>query len=205
MFESYLGKKGSISRSLFILTGITLGGLLVVSVAWWAMLRTVQINGPLYKKIVTGKDLVADFLPPPLYAVEAYLIAMRIVDEQATSSTREPLKANYLKLRLEFKERWDFWRKGEQAAVGRDGTFVEAVRTGEDFLAILDKEILQTTGNKMSTLASQAFEKHKAAVEELIKQTNDTIAEDETGAKETVWLWSVGLITFTITLIGALP
>ena len=129
---------------------------------------------------------------------------MRIIDEQATSSTREPLKANYVKLRQEFKERWDFWRKGEQAAVGRDSTFVEAVRTGEDFLAILDKEILQTSGNKMSALASQAFEKHKAAVEEVIKKTNDTIAEDEIGAKETVWLWSVGLITFTITLIGAL-
>ncbi len=204
MFESYLGKKGSIGRSLCILTGITLGGLLVVSVVWWAMLRTVQINGPLYKKIVNGKDLVADFLPPPLYAVEAYLIGMRIIDEQATSSTREPLKANYVKLRQEFKERWDFWRKGEQAAVGRDSTFVEAVRTGEEFLAILDKEILQTSGNKMSTLASQAFEKHKAAVEEVIKKTNDTIAEDEIGAKETVLLWSVGLITFTITLIGAL-
>jgi len=26
-------------------------------VVWWAMLRTVQINGPLYKKIVTGNDL----------------------------------------------------------------------------------------------------------------------------------------------------
>ncbi len=204
MLETILGKKGSIGRSLTLLTGITLGGLLVVSVVWWAMLRTVQINGPLYKKIVTGKDLVADFLPPPLYAVEAYLIAMRIIDEQSTSSTRAPLKASYLKLRQEFRERWDFWRKGEQAALGREITFVDAVRTGEDFLAILDNEILQTNVNKMSTLASQAFEKHKAAVEELIKKTNDAITEDETIAKETVWLWSVGLITFTITLIGAL-
>jgi hypothetical protein len=37
------------------------------------VLDRVKINGPLYQQIVSGKDLIADILPPPEYIIETYL------------------------------------------------------------------------------------------------------------------------------------
>ena len=35
-------------------------------------LNDLKVNGPLYQRIVQGKDLVADILPPPEYILESY-------------------------------------------------------------------------------------------------------------------------------------
>ena len=46
----------------------------------------LKVGGSSYERIIAGKDLVADILPPPLYVVEAYLEAEQVVDD--TSSLR---------------------------------------------------------------------------------------------------------------------
>ena len=40
----------------------------------------LHVGGPVYTKIVEGKDLVADILPPPAYVIEAYLEATLALD-----------------------------------------------------------------------------------------------------------------------------
>jgi len=42
-------------------------------------LSQLKVNGPVYDGIIDGKDLVADILPPPLYLVEAYMLASEAV------------------------------------------------------------------------------------------------------------------------------
>ena len=42
-------------------------------------LNTVKINGDMYKRIVQGKDLIADILPPPEYIIESYLTALQML------------------------------------------------------------------------------------------------------------------------------
>ena len=39
----------------------------------YSTLERIKISGPLYAEIITGKDLVADILPPPEYIIESYL------------------------------------------------------------------------------------------------------------------------------------
>ena len=38
-------------------------------------LAVLTVNGPIYQRIVLGKDLVADILPPPEYILEPYVPA----------------------------------------------------------------------------------------------------------------------------------
>ena len=58
---------------LFILIGFLLFG-------WNSknLLDELRINGLMYQKIVLGKDLTADILPPPEYAIESYLITLEL-------------------------------------------------------------------------------------------------------------------------------
>ncbi len=204
MFEKILGKKGSIGRHLTLLAGFTLSGLLIASLVWWMMLQTVRVNGPLYLKIAEGKDLVADFLPPPLYAVEPYLVAMRLIDEPIDSPAREPLKASIRKLSKEFRERAEFWKRSGNSVIMEDPKFSEAVRLGGEFLSILEQESVDVNGTKLSARAFSAFERHREAVEEFIKVVNTRISQDEKLSTDTVWWWSFGQIVFNSLLIGFL-
>lgn len=45
-------------------------------------LAAVKVNGPYYKNIVQGKDLIADILPPPEYLLESYLNAFQLSTER---------------------------------------------------------------------------------------------------------------------------
>ena len=204
MFEKYLGKKGTIGRHLTLLAGFTLSGLLVSSLVWWMMLQTVRVNGPLYMKISEGKDLVADFLPPPLYAVEPYLVVMRLVDEPADSPNREPLKASFRKLSKEFRERAEFWKRSTNPVVAEDSKYAEAIRLGGEFLSLIEKEAVDINASKLSSRVLIAFEQHRDAVDELIKVANTKISMDEKLSSDTVWWWSFGQIVFNTLLLGFL-
>ena len=58
---------------------VNLFGLIVtlgcIAILWTGVsaLGQLKVNGPIYRQIVLGKDLIADILPPPEYVIEAYL------------------------------------------------------------------------------------------------------------------------------------
>ncbi|BBJ23259.1 hypothetical protein [Candidatus Nitrotoga sp. AM1P] len=63
-------------------------GLIVLSVVvgfsiygMWSFktLNELKVNGPIYHRIVQGKDLVADILPPPEYIIESYLVSLQLL------------------------------------------------------------------------------------------------------------------------------
>lgn len=43
-------------------------------------LHTVKIGSDAYNRIILGKDLVADILPPPEYIIESFLVANEMVN-----------------------------------------------------------------------------------------------------------------------------
>ncbi len=53
------------------------------------------IYGMTYRRIILMKDLIADILPPPAYIIEAYLTAMRMLDE-ADRAAPDQAKINAL-------------------------------------------------------------------------------------------------------------
>ena len=52
------------SKFLDLIAALTLG--FSIFGAWsFRALRELQVDGPVYQRIIQGKDLVADILPPP--------------------------------------------------------------------------------------------------------------------------------------------
>ena len=73
-------------------------------------LQDVKVNGPRYKVIALGKDLQADVLPPPEYILEAYALAMEILDVEKPEH-RDRIIAKGEQLKSDFETRLAFWEK----------------------------------------------------------------------------------------------
>ena len=77
----------------------------------FSTLNNLKVNGPVYNKIVQGKDLVADILPPPVYLIESYLTVREMTDENDTAILNQEAKYLINKLKKEYFERHEYWTK----------------------------------------------------------------------------------------------
>ena len=68
----------------------------------------VGVGGAPYARIVAGKDLLGDILPPPEYVLEAYLEINLIYDGQGKLAEH---KARLKFLRENFEARRAYWRQ----------------------------------------------------------------------------------------------
>ncbi|HMW71917.1 MAG TPA: hypothetical protein PKD17_08865, partial [Cellvibrionaceae bacterium] len=97
-------------RQLFgLLTGFILLAFCFFSGFAWLRMEQLQVSGPIYQKVVQGKDLVADILPPPAYIIEANLLAHQLAF--VTSSEQKNLIAQVEQLQRDFIARNQFWQQ----------------------------------------------------------------------------------------------
>lgn len=93
------------SAGAFVLAGF----VAVVCVNFLA-LSELKVGGPVYQRIATGKDLIADILPPPQYIIEPFLEATLALNDPSSAVQRaKRLKA----LEEEYGLRHEFWRKAD--------------------------------------------------------------------------------------------
>src|SRR5262245_30180334 len=97
-----------ISTRLLLLVAVFGLAFVGFSLLTYHTVQTVKVNGPVYKKVVQGKDLVADILPPPAYIIEAYLVVHQLTVE-TDPETIDRLIEKSRALRKEYQERHDFW------------------------------------------------------------------------------------------------
>ncbi len=187
---------------ILILGLLFLMGLGATNLMWISMVGTIQVNGPLYKQIIQGKDLVADYLPPPLYVVEAYLVALRLGDETGPKREEHLLKLRVL--RQEFDTRYQFWQKDLGPGDMRDKLIKEAYTMGLEFFRIVEKEFANSTSKKLPADAVLVYEKHREVVDELVKQANARVGVDEALVMSTASWWTTVQIIFNLSLLVVL-
>ena len=176
-----------IQSKLFVVVLIPVLVLAAVAALVFNVFDTVKVTGGVYNEIANQKDLEADILPPPAFALESYANAL----ELATLSTKtagRALTAAEQKQQADvigeitaaqklFDERYAFWKpsfKGADMAstsVLLDGVHV----TGDAFYDVLVKELLPAVqAGKTETVTQLAefrllplYETHRAAVVKL--------------------------------------
>jgi methyl-accepting chemotaxis protein len=97
-----------LTTKLFLLVSICLIGFAAFAIVAWRTLDEVQVNGPVYKRVVQGKDVIADVLPPPEYIIESYLLVLQMVEEP-NPELRAELIERSRKLRSEYDTRHEVW------------------------------------------------------------------------------------------------
>ncbi len=190
-------------------------GFLAVAAAGVSAIAELKVGGPLYQRIVLGKDLVADILPPPEYIIESYLEATLALNDPASLPGR---RGRLAQLRKEYDDRHAYWearRAGEMDLSVRDmltrtsHTHVARFWTELEgrFLPALERG--DAAAAKASyTVLTQAYGDHRAVVDAIVKATEAMNAATETDAdaRESRFLgilWSVAAVVLAL-LVGSI-
>jgi methyl-accepting chemotaxis protein len=185
------------SLSKTIGAALAMGFALVVATSWIA-LSELKVNGPLYERVVQGKDLIADVLPPPLYILEAYLEATLISKDPSTGDSR---KEKLARLRKDYDERHDFWSKQDIPADLREALLNWPHASAMTFWRDLDQRFLPAVskGDESEISASyfdlsKSYEAHRAGIETVVKLANDLNARTEAEAAQRLTLYNALMI-----------
>ncbi len=112
--------------------------------------QEVRVNGPHYKRIVQGKDVIADILPPPEYLVETYLTLFELLHSSNIQET-ETLLNKAKKLKVDYVLNHNTWVKILPDDELKTSLTNDSYIPGFQLVEIMEKEFLPAieAGNKL--------------------------------------------------------
>src|SRR5208337_2794429 len=100
-----------------------IGGFIAVIAVSTVGSYKLRVGGEVYSRIVAGKDLIGDILPPPAYVIEPYLEATLAVDDPKNVKLHRDRLAQ---LRKDYDERMAYWQQQDIDPAVRDLLVKEA-------------------------------------------------------------------------------
>jgi len=196
-----------LAHRFVVLIGILAVGFMLYGAWSFKTLNELKVNGPLYQRIVQGKDLIADILPPPNYIIESYLVSMQLNDPAHRGET-DALIARLHKLKGEYDERHAFWLTETLEAEISDTFLRQAHKPAAEFYAAaFDRFVPAIKGGDFDTAATilagmrQSYERHRAAVDKVVDMATRRNAADEQQAIERI---ATAYRLLMIILVGSL-
>jgi len=179
--------------------------------AWsFKVLNNLKVNGPVYQRIVQGKDLIADILPPPEYIIESYLVTLQLM--AAPPAQRQALIDNLKSLKKDYDTRHDFWAKENLDTALKDQLLNSADKPAQAFYQValsqlipaLEKDDMAAATTALDAM-KQSYQAHRSAINALVVLTNKRNETDEANASAEIetssWIMlaillsSIGLVT----------
>ncbi|WP_159950139.1 HAMP domain-containing methyl-accepting chemotaxis protein [Rhizobium sp. 18065] len=184
-------------------------GIISVAAIGAQTIQTLKINGPIYREIVDGKDLIADILPPPLYLIESYALANETVLHPDTAAVNIP---RFQLLHQQYEDRRQYWKTATLTEDLSKQLYSEVLARGDLFWKTLEGlylPALQTADPATVTAAllqlKQEFHSHEVAVNDLVAMANtylqgrEQFAAAESAFRERLAL-GLGLLLITTAL-----
>ena len=188
--------------------GILAGGMVMFGVLAWTTLQQLQVNGPLYTRIVQGKDLIADILPPPEYIIESYLVVLQLADspEDKCHSLVERLEA----LKKDYDLRHEFWLKEGLEPELQDKFLGKSYEAAREFYRVAFDEFVplvkagdMVTAHQKLALMNGHYDRHRQHIDAVVAYATQRTTDDEAAARERISLARVLLFaTFGVSLGG---
>ena len=189
----------TITKKLIFSLCIVATGFIIFSVYIFNTLGILKVNGPIYRQIVEGKDLVADILPPPDYIIESYLVAFEL-RENINNPEKVRELTDYLlnKLKVEYLDRHNYWVEDKIFLVEEpvirtemiDSSYLPAI----EFYATLEKEYLPAITAAdvkradliLNEKLKVSYTDHRRHIDKVVKLTTDKNSAIETKARRMV-------------------
>ena len=190
-----------LSARLAVLIGIFALGF-IVSGAWaFKTLNTLKVNGPIYERIVQGKDLIADILPPPEYIIESYLVALQLSRTQ-DAARQSAMAARIGELKTQFDARHAFWQ-GQALEPGMARLLLrDAYDPAVAFYRVSQEQLVPAVQAGNAALAGAAmqqldgfYEAHRKAIDQVVLLANQRVTQDESEAQALIQRDSALLLT----------
>lgn len=194
---------------LMLLVAVFCVGMILLSILFFSALNAVRVNGDLYKRIVQGKDLIADILPPPEYVIESYLVVLQM-SETSDSAEREALAQQLQKLKADYEDRHAFWIKDLPDDAMKTAMVEEAYRPAMEFYRLAETQYLPALKKGDAKTAADAlvamkkpYLEHRAAIDKVVKAATDRNTEDEANGQKLIRDYVIGLLAGVLLLLIA--
>ena len=172
-------------------------------------LNELQVNGPLFQHIVKNKDLVADVLPPPAYIIESYLLALQL-STVADPVRRDALTQTLQRLRKEYQNAHAKWKSSGIGPELENTLLVRADRPAMAFYGVVFDALIPAAQKEDRAavaqalqVAERAYEEHRNAIDEVVKQANALVAQDEGDARSRIAFASLLLAAILLASLAA--
>ncbi|HTQ06612.1 MAG TPA: methyl-accepting chemotaxis protein [Polyangiaceae bacterium] len=175
--------------------------------------QEVRIGGENYQRIATTKDLVADILPPPLYIIEANLVAHELVLD-VEPGRRGTLVAEEQRLKKEFEQRNEYWRSHAPEGPTRRLLLEDSYRSAIQFFVLFEGPFMQAVNDGNGARARQIlnddmrplYEAHLGFIKQVSVASIRAVGEDEasvgaTAASRMSALFGVALFALAVVLV----
>jgi diguanylate cyclase (GGDEF)-like protein len=191
--------------------GVTLaGGIIAIVGSGWLAVQELRVNGPIYQRIATGKDLIASVVPPSAYIIEAFLEATVIAKEPWTF---EPGRKRLKALRQEYEARHRFWSGQDLAPVLRTQLLKAAHEPALQFWQVVEDSFLPSMSKGDADAASdaylqmsEAFRSHRSAIDAVValaRQQNSELEGSAAAREHTILTRIFAFTAFMVALIAA--
>ncbi|MDO8747763.1 MAG: methyl-accepting chemotaxis protein, partial [Candidatus Omnitrophota bacterium] len=209
-------KNTKIRYRLFLLVGLSIVGFIGFGIFSYSTLNTLKVNGPLYKRIVQGKDLIADVLPPPEYIIETYLISLQLLEEA------DPKKVDILiekakSLKGEYDARHEYWVSENFGDTATDKELKDAITVMsfgpaiefqkvffDEFLLLIQKGERDKARELAKSTLKEKYEEHRLGVDKVVSMSIDRNKADETLARGIIRSRTIALFFFGLVIIVAI-
>ncbi|MCU0705105.1 MAG: methyl-accepting chemotaxis protein [Fimbriiglobus sp.] len=187
----------SMSDRTKLLAPIVLSTLALGVVGWfaWSTVERVKVGGPIDEDIFSGKDLMADVLPPPMYLVETHLTVQETAGVSNPAAVDQFL-AKYTALQKDYDERQAHWVKTLAPGPTRDLVTGPLDRSAKEYFDICNRQLIPAlkAGNvpQARELANgplkQKYAAQRAVVDQVVKLTTDeNVARSKEAADTVRW------------------
>lgn len=180
-----------LAQRFAIIVILCAGGFLAYGLWSFKTLNELKVNGPLYQRIIQGKDLVADILPPPEYIIESYLVGLQAAN--ASPTDRSALMERMKSLKQDYDTRHEYWSRQNleddlKAKFLTDAhePALEFYRIAfGDFIPALERGDRDTAQTALETMKA-AYEKHRRAIDQVVEMANKRGEADESQARNEI-------------------
>jgi methyl-accepting chemotaxis protein len=198
----------TLSHRFAVLIGVFALGF--AAYGYWSLktLDELKVNGPLYQRIVQGKDLIADVLPPPEYIIESYLVSLQLAGA-ADQAEQDQLIARLTILKGEYDTRHAYWLKQglepQLSAVFLTQAHEPALAfygaAFSSFIPAVRRQDKPATAGAIA-LMKRHYDAHRKAIDEAVQLTNLRNGADEAQAGERIASATVLLLVILALSLG---
>ena len=202
----------TITRKIYLLMAGFSIAIIGYGLRSYSTLEIAKVNGPFYQRIVQGKDLIADILPPPEYIIESYLMVLHLaneVDEQASKETIASLVERGDQLKAEYDQRHVVWVQELEPGPMKEELVAASFDPAVEFYRIRDQQFVpaclagdaETAKELARGPLRQNYETHRAAIDKVVRMATQRNANDELEAAATIrsrTSWSIGWIAIIV-------
>jgi methyl-accepting chemotaxis protein len=179
-------KNLSFKSKLLVLLSVAALGLLAVGALGLSTLKSIKLDGTLYKEIKMGQDVLADYVPPPEGI--AYVVTILVNMEEASdhAAIEDNIKA-FHQARKDFEDRHSYYMANLPDGKIRQlmaGSCYTAARQWFDlaeneFLPAIAQNNFKEAHNLRVRKLTPLYLQHAASIDEIVKLANDQISSGE--------------------------